>query len=114
MQDKKGMLIAPLPAEGGRHRFEIGAVARRHIASHALTFLGPYIHGPAGTEFLYLNWRNPEASPNTWIWRRKFPLAPIGWESARSADIAGHAFFADATGRKAHSTVPAEWHPVAT
>ena len=109
MQDKKGALIPGIPSEGGRIRFELGAVARRHIESDALTFLGPYIHGPAGGEFLYLNWRAPGMPSNRWIWRRKFPLSPITWDLACAANLAGHAFFADATGRKAHATIPIEW-----
>lgn len=109
MQDRKGLLIHGTPTDGGGRRFEVGAVARRNLVTGAVNFLGPYVHGPSGSEFLYLNWRRPNAPPNEWVWRRKFPLAPITWEAAVEAALAGAAFFADGTGRRAHATVPVEW-----
>jgi len=112
MQDKKGVLIPGELRAEGRWSFEVGALARRQMATGVVTFLGPYVHGPAGDEFFYLNWRAPEAAPNSWTWRRKYRLTSLTWEEVAAAFAAGHAFEADGSGRTGHNTAPVEWRPV--
>ncbi len=109
MQDKKGVLFPGELLPTGQWCFEVGAFARRHRETGALTFLGPYIHGPVGDEFLYLNWRAPDATANTWVWRRKWRVTSLTWDAIAAAAAAGAHFEHDGTGQIAHTTAPIEW-----
>ncbi|MGH2634148.1 MAG: DUF5990 family protein [Tepidiformaceae bacterium] len=108
MQDSKGDLIPGERLPGGRIRFDVGVVARRQRETGVVTFIGPYAHGPAGDEFLYLNWRKPGGGKD-WVWRRKFRLTALSWDALVAADAARDLFAFDGTGRMGHSTVPVEW-----
>ncbi len=109
MQDKKGVIIPGELLPSGHWCFEVGACARRHRETGAITFLGPYIHGPAGDEFLYLNWRKPDAPANTWIWRRKWRVTSLSWDEIAAATTTGAHFEHDGTGQAGHNTAPIDW-----
>lgn len=108
MQDAKGTLIKPEERNDGRSVFEVGVVARRNRTTGTVTFLGPYAHGPAGDEFLYLNWRVPGTS-GPWIWRRKFPLTWLDWDEIVKAEAQREVFGFDGTGRTGHDTARINW-----
>ncbi len=108
MQDLKGTLIRPEERDDGRSMFEVGVVARRNRTNGTVSILGPYAHGPAGDEFLYLNWRVPGRSTQ-WIWRRKFRLTSLDWGEIVTADANGEVFSFDGTGRTGHNTARINW-----
>lgn len=108
MQDSGGRLLIPREEGAGRMVFDVGVLARRNRLTGAVSFLGPYAHGPAGDQFLYLNWRKPEM-PGEWVWRRKFRLTSLAWEELVAADAAGETFAFDGTGRPGHNTAPVDW-----
>ncbi|MEO8538773.1 MAG: DUF5990 family protein [bacterium] len=110
MQDTKGVLLDPAVDSEGRLVFDVGVVAR-HVADGVLGFFGPYVHGPAGDQFLYLNWRKP-GTAGEWVWRRKFRLQSLTWGEIISADAAGELFAFDGTGRTGHNTTPVDWRRV--
>jgi hypothetical protein len=112
MQDKQGVLIPGELSPSGHWCFEVGAYARRNRETGAVTFLGPYIHGTAGDEFLYLNWRAPDAPANTWIWRRKWRITSLAWDEIAEAAASGAHFEHDGTGRKGYDTAPADWQRI--
>ena len=109
MQDGKGVLLAGELQPDGRFLFEVAVVARRHRKSGALMFLGPYAHGTAGDQFLYLNWRVRGVTTNNWIWRRKVSLRSLDWRRIQESEAAGRAFEFDATGRTGHDRTPFQW-----
>lgn len=108
MQDATGELIPGELLPDGHVRFDVGVVARRLRETGAISFVGPYAHGPAGDQFLYLNWRKP-GTGNDWVSRRKLRLTSLSWDELLAADQRGDSFAFDATGRMGHSTVPVEW-----
>jgi len=113
MQDAKGELIPGELLPDGHVLFDVGVVGRRLRETKAITFVGPYAHGPAGDQFLYLNWRKP-GTGNDWVSRRKLRLTSVLWDELLAADHLGDAFAFDATGRMGHGSVPVEWRREAT
>ena len=108
MANKSGVLLLPETAGEGRFLFRVGLVATRDTESGATRFLGPYVHGTSGEEFLYLNWRK-DGTPGPWLWRRKFSLQSLTWDELVEADGQGASFGFDATGRRAHDASPITW-----
>jgi hypothetical protein len=107
MQDRGNAVYAGVAIDGERWEFQIGVVAKRNRSTGEVRFVGPFAHGTAGDEFLYLNWR-PETGTG-WAMRIKMPLTPLCWEQLVEADAAGTSFHFDATGRAPHYRRQVEW-----
>ena len=111
MQDRGGNWLEGRAGADSTRVFDVAVVAMRHRDTGRLRFVGPYAQGPAGDEFIYLNWKI-DGQPG-WVWRIKMPLTPLTWEQVAAADAAGQCLEFDATGRIPHDRVPVVWTPAA-
>ena len=107
MHDSQGVLIPGERLSNGSRRFDIGVVARRLLETGAITFVGPYVQGPASDQFLYLSWRTP-GSAKDWVSRSKFRLTSLSWDEMVAADCVGDVFAFDAT-NPPKGTLPLDW-----
>jgi hypothetical protein len=82
VQDKQQLLQPGIVQPDGALVFSCEVNVKPHASSGAPDFGGPFVHGPAGTRFLYLGWRPVGGA---WIKRFKIPLASINWEQLAAA-----------------------------
>jgi len=89
--------------------FDFAAIASRNRATGRLRFFGPYCHGPAGDEFIYLGWK-PGGKPDApWVWRIKMSLTSLSWEQLEEVVAHNERLEFDATGRAPHDRARIEW-----
>jgi hypothetical protein len=72
----------------GSMQFECEARVKRDPKTGAPNFLGPPVHGPVGSRFLYLNWQGWEGDEQQEFRRMKIHLSPITWEQIQA--VAGN------------------------
>src|SRR4051794_30308314 len=86
LQDKQQALHPGALLPDGALRFSCEVTVKPHATTGAPDFGGPFVHGPAGTRFLYLGWRPPGG---VWIRRFKISLERISWEQIAAGQIDG-------------------------
>ena len=64
----------------GSMQFECEARVKQDPKSGDPNFLGPPVHGPVGSRFLYLNWQGWQGGEHQEFSRMKIHLSPITWE----------------------------------
>jgi hypothetical protein len=108
LQDRDEALMPGTRRPDGKLGYDCGVVAKKHRTTGVIRFIGPYVHGPAGDEFLYVSFRN--RTTKAWIIRLKLRLMGLHWNDVVSADTKGQTFSADISGRTpAHSMRPMSW-----
>jgi len=111
MPDRTGGQYAGTAHEGDEavRCFDFGAVASYNPATGRLRFFGPYCHGPAGDEFVYLGWKPAGKPDEPWVWRIKMYLTSLGWEQLEEVVAHNERLEFDATGRAPHDRPRIEW-----
>ena len=89
--------------------FELGAIGLKDRSTGALRFIGPFVQGPIGDEFIYLNWKSAGEPGPPWVWRIKMSLQRLAWDDIIAAERDGRVFEFDATGRAPHQSPRIEW-----
>jgi len=90
-------------------RFDFASIASRNRTTGRLRFFGPFCHGPAGDEFVYLGWK-PAGKPDApWVWRLKLSLTALTWEQLEEVVAHHERLEHDATGRTPGKGSRTEW-----
>jgi hypothetical protein len=79
VQDKSRALHRGELLPDGGVRFVLNAQASPVEGRDEARLSGPFVHGPAGSKFLYLGWRPAHGPADGWTRRWKISLAGIPW-----------------------------------
>ncbi len=89
LQDQRAGLLPGEPSPGGGFVWTVDVTVAPPGTDERPRFRGPYVHGPAGQQFLYLSWRRVDHEPKVWISRLKIPLWKITADQAALAGADG-------------------------
>ena len=91
LQEGKGSVYAIVGKQrsnGGDLEFEFAVTAKTGRDDGLPNFAGPFVQGPAGERFVYINIGTNAGQTNTpWNRRLKIPLSGITWDMLRSGKV---------------------------
>jgi hypothetical protein len=80
-------IVGKQRSKGGDLEFEFTVTAKTG-KDHLPNFTGPFVQGPAGERFVYINIGTYAGQTNTpWSRRLKIPLSGISWDMLRSEKV---------------------------
>jgi hypothetical protein len=109
LEDARKNLHDGVPGEDGSLRFELSVTVRRQKGGTEPDFFGPYVSGPIGQRFIYMNWSKAGPKHFGTVRRIKVPLKSITWELIEQASDSGLTARIDGVGKDgtpACATVP--------
>ena len=81
-------IVAKQRSKGGDLEFEFTVTAKTGRDNNLQNFTGPFVQGPAGERFVYINIGTSAGQANTcWSRRLKIPLSGITWEMLRPGKV---------------------------
>jgi hypothetical protein len=81
-------VVAKQRSKGGDLEFEFTVTAKTGRKDNLPNFAGPFVQGPAGERFVYIDIGTYAGQPNTpWSRRLKIPLSGITWGMLRSREV---------------------------
>jgi len=81
-------VIAKQRSKGGDLEFELTVTAKTGRNDDLPNFTGPFVQGPAGERFVYINIGTCAGQTNTpWSRRLKIPLSGITWDLLHSGKV---------------------------
>jgi hypothetical protein len=81
-------VVAKQRSKGSDLEFELTVTAKTGRDNNLPNFTGPFIQGPAGERFVYINIGTYAGQTNTrWSRRLKIPLSGITWDLLKSGKV---------------------------
>ena len=81
-------VVSKQRSKGGDLEFEITVTAKTGCNDDLPNFAGPFVQGPAGERFVYIDIGTYASQTNTcWSRRLKIPLSGITWDMLRSGKV---------------------------